>query len=611
MELLKRSLSFVFMLLLCKVPFAQSFVTKASATTIGTNDVVQIDYIAEDVEVDQFVLPSFNKFTLVSGPNVSSSTTQIGNTLKQQVSYSVMLQPTKPGTFIIPGATALINNKPQRSNGVTIVVKSVEHIRGSAPPTQRVPQSSILDQMPFEEQVPANQYLKKGEKAIDKIRNNIIVRLEVNKRSCYVGEPILATYKLCTRLRSKSKVVKQPQFSGCTVIELTSEQQDAHIERINGVEYNVFVIRKVGLFPLEAGRLELPATSVENRVTFYDASRQNYRDLYYGAPSLPVEEQLVTLQNKTEFIEVKPLPPLPSIGASEFSGAVGNFEVMLSTGDKGITTNNTNHLFFTIEGQGNLQQVKAPTIDWPKGIEIFDATEQIEDDKSIFPIKTRKTFSIPFVVDKKGDYTIPAVQFTYFNPNAHKYVTKTTSGLLLRVAQGSKTFLSNPNKARSDDGFGFDERLYILLGAGLLAVIIGLVWFNRRPGARPEGVTKLPIMEEKPVEIKKPDSTEYLYKIRELQPEHDSSTFYKQLCRNLQDYLRSKFQIEAGQLPVYIEQHPESATELQQLKGLLNNCSLGMYTPTYTIEEAMQHRLLAIDVINRLERFDSPYMPRS
>ncbi|MCW3114936.1 MAG: hypothetical protein JWR18_3332 [Segetibacter sp.] len=611
MKLSKRNLSFIFMLLLCQMSFAQSFVTKASATTIGRNDVVQIDYIAEDVEVDQFVLPRFNKFTLVSGPNVSSSTSQIGNMVKQQVSYSVMLQPTTPGTFIIPGATALINNKPQRSNGVTIVVKSVEHIQGTAPPAQRSPQGSILDQMPFEEQVPANQYLKKGERAIDKIRNNIVVRLEVNKHSCYVGEPILATYKLCTRLRSKSKVVKQPQFTGCTVIELTGEQQDAHIERINGVEYNVFVIRKVELFPLEAGRLELPATSVENRVTFYDASRQNYRDLYYGAPSLPIDEQLVTLQNKTDFIDVKPLPPLPSVGASEFSGAVGNFDVMLSTGDQGITTNNTNHLFFTIQGQGNLQQVKAPAINWPKGIEIFDATEQMEDDKSTFPTKTRKTFSIPFVVDKKGDYTIPAVQFTYFDPNANKYVTKTTSGLLLRVAQGSKTIFSNPNKAASDNGFGFDERLYILLGAGLLAVIIGLVWFNRRPGAQLQPATKVPLMEDNPVEIKKPDSADYLYKIRELQPEQDSSTFYKKLCRNLHDYLKNKFEIEAGQLPFYIEQHPESAAELQQFKGLLDNCSLGMYTPAYTIEEAMQHRLLAIEVITRLERLESPYMPRS
>jgi hypothetical protein len=450
--------------------------------------------------------------------------------------------------------------------------------------------------------MPANQYLKKGEKAIDKIRNNIMVRLEVNKHSSYVGEPILASYKLCTRLRSKSKVVKQPQFSGCTVIELTGEQQDAHIEKINGVEYNVFVIRKVELYPLEAGKLELPATSVENRVTFYDASHQNYRDLYYGAPSLPVEEQTVTLQNKTDFIDVKPLPPPASVTSSDFSGAVGNFNVAVAVGEEGITTNNTSHLLFTVQGEGNLQQVKAPLIQWPKGIEAFETTEKAENDKTSFPVKTTKTFAIPFVVDKKGDYTLPPVQFTYFDPNANRYITKMTSGLLLRVAQGSKSFVGRSTRLPVNDNFGFDERLYILLGAGLLAIIIGLVWFNRRPKPPLQPVFKAPVTENKPVEIQQPESTEYLYKIRELQPETNSSSFYKQLCKNLHAYVNDKFKIEAGQLPSYIEQHPEIATDLTLLKGLLDDCSLGMYTPVYTIEEAMQHRLHAIQVLSSLEK---------
>lgn len=605
---MKRNL-FIVLLLVIKTSFAQSFTTKASATTIGKNDVVQIEYIAENVSVDQFVLPNFNKWTLISGPNLSSSSSQVGNVVKQQIAYSVMLQPTTPGTFIIPGATALINNKPQRSNGVTIVVKNVAHLPGAAPPAQSSPQASIFDQSPFEDQIPANQFLKKGEKAIDKIRNNIIVRLEVSKHSCFVGEPILATYKLCTRLRSRSKVVKQPQFTGCTVIELTGEQQDAHIEKINGVEYNVFVIRKVELFPLEAGKLELPGTSVENRVSFYDASHQSYRDLYYGAPSLPVEEQLVTLQNKTDYVDVKPLPPPASVGTSEFSGAVGNFDVALSVGDNSVTTNNTNYLFFSVQGEGNLQQVKAPLIQWPKGIESFDATEKGDEDKNGFPVKTRKTFSIPFVVSKKGDYTIPSVQFTYFDPTAGKYVTKTTSGLLLRVAEGSKSFLGKSNKIAATDGIEFDERLYILLGAGLLAIIIGLVWHNKRPKPQLQLVMPVPVAEDKSIQVvpTQPKASEYLYKIRELQPQPDSSSFYKLLYKNLHAYLNNKYNIEVDQLPFYIEQHPEDAVDLTTLKGLLDDCSLGMYTPVFTIEEAMQHRLAAIQVLSKLEKVSPRY----
>lgn len=597
MIVLKRNL-FILLLLLVQSSFAQSFITKASATTIGKNDVIEIEYIGQDVEVDQFVLPKFNNWTVISGPNISSSSVQTNNVIKQQVSYSVMLQPNQPGTFTIPGATALINNKPQRSNAVTVIVKNVAHLQNAATAPSS-PQSSLLDQLPFQDQVPANQYLRKGEKAIDKIRNNIIIRLEVSKRSCYVGEAVLATYKLCTRLRSKSKVVKQPQFSGCAVIELTSEQQDAHIERINGIEYNVFVIRKVELFPLEAGKLEIPATSVENRVTFYDGSHQNYKDLYYGTPLKPLEEQLVTLQNKIDFIEVKPLPPFAPAGGAEFSGGVGNFNIGMSVGDEGLTTNNTNHLYFTIQGQGTLQQVKAPLIKWPKGIEAFDASEQFDDDKTIFPVRTRKTFTIPFVVSKKGDYTLPAVQFTYFDPRENRYITKTSSALLLRVAQGSKpSFISN--KPTTKDGF--DERLFILTGAGLVAVIIGLVWFGGRKKTLPKPTTKAPLAALQAAEIKEPQPADYLYKVRELQPEPDSSLFYKSLCKNLHAYLKCKFNIEEAALPLYIEQHPQIAINLKELKRLIDDCNLGMYTPAFNVEEAMQHRLWAIEILSRLEK---------
>lgn len=598
MKLLNRNILLI-ILLISNMSFGQSFITKVSATTIGRNDVLQIEYEADDVTMEQFVLPHFNKWTVLSGPNLSSSTVQTGNVVKQQMVYSVIVQPNTTGTLTIPGATALINNKPQRSNTVTVQVKSVSHIAGSQPPAQ-APSSSLFDPLTFEDEVPATQYLKKGEKAIDKIKNNIVIRLEVNKHTCYVGEPILATYKLCTRLRSKSKVVKQPQFNGCTVVELTGEEQDQHIEKINGIQYNVFVIRKVQLMPLEAGKLVLPQASIENKVSFYDASNISYRDLYYSPPKVPVEEQLVTLQNEPETIEVKALPAMPSIGGADFSGAIGNFDAAVAIKENNITTSTTNHLLFIIEGAGNIEQVKAPVINWPKGIEAFETTEQTDEDKSGFPVKYKKTISFPFIANKKGTYTFPPVEFTYFDANANRYITKATRAFTLPVAQGKKSFFQPSDN--STDTIGFRNRLYILLGTGIAAVLAGLIWFNGKQKPMPQPAA-VPIVkkEETPEENKKPDASAFLYAIRELQPDNDSSDFYKQLSKNLNLYIHSKFGIETEQLPGYIEIHPQQGIYLQQLKELADNCSLGMYTPVFTIEQAMQHRLEAIEILSALE----------
>lgn len=585
--------------MLCKISFAQSFITKVSAAAIGKNDVLQVEYEADNVSIEQFVLPRFDNWIILSGPNLSSSTTQTGNIVKQQMVYSIIVQPKVSGVLTVPGATALINNKPQHSNTIKVLVKSESHIAGSKPPA-RPPVTSLFDQLPFEDEVPANQYLKKGEKALDKIKNNIAVRLEVSKNTCYVGEPVLATYKLCTRLRSKSKVVKQPQFNGCTVVELTGEDQDQHIEKINGVQYNVFVIRKVQLVPLEAGKLALPQASVENTVSFYDAGNLSYRDLYYAPPATPAEEQVVTMENKPEIINVKPLPPFPSAGSADFSGAVGSFDAAVAIKEDAISTNTTNHLLFIIQGEGNLQQVKLPAIKWPKGIEAFEATEQNEEDKSAFPVKYKKTFSFPFLANKKGNYTFPPVGFTYFDANANRYITKATHAFTLPVSQGKKNFFSS-SANNANDTQGFQNRLYVLLGAAFAAIVIGLVWYNGKQKIKPKSPGTIIKKEEDREEDKKPKPAEFLYAIRELQPDDNIPFFYKKLSKNLRSYIHNKFVIEQEQLPLYIELNPDNASLLMQLKNLTDYCSLGMYTPVYTIEQAIHHRLEAIEILSKLE----------
>ena len=420
-----------------------------------------------------------------------------------------------------------------------------------------------------------------------------------------MGEPILATYKLCTRLRSKSKVVKQPQFSGCTVVELTGEEQDQHIEKINGIDYNVFLIRKVQLVPLDAGKLTLPQASVENRVTFYKTDKPNYRDLYYDPRSVPSEEQLVTLQNKQETIEVKALPAMPSVSSTDFSGAVGSFDATVAIKENNITTNTTNHLDFTIEGSGNMQQVKGPVINWPKGIEAFEATEQTQEDKSSFPVKYRKTFSFPFIANKQGNYSFPSIHFTYFDPTESRYISKATNAFVLPVAQGKRSFFRISHNLGDDEDF--QQRLYFLLGGVIVTVLIGLIWFNGKQKTQPRpAIVAVTAKEENQPESKKGDAARYLYATRELQPDEDSSGFYKQLNQNLLSYLHEKFGINSDQLPAYIEMHPELAPSLLQLKELHENCNLGMYTPVFTVDQAMQHRLEAIKVLSDLEELSNP-----
>ncbi|MFY7901109.1 MAG: hypothetical protein ACOVNY_13055 [Chitinophagaceae bacterium] len=82
-----------------------------------------------------------------------------------------------------------------------------------------------------------NNILQKGESIANKIKNNLFIQVSINKKKVVVGEPILATYLLCTRLESNSKLLSPPEFTGCSVIEMTTENLYATIDTINGKTY--------------------------------------------------------------------------------------------------------------------------------------------------------------------------------------------------------------------------------------------------------------------------------------------------------------------------------------------------------------------------------------
>jgi hypothetical protein len=508
----------------------------------------------------------------------------------------------RTGKLSVPSATVVIDKHTSRqSNTITIDVKSADHVPGNIQgvTTTRPP---VADPVP--DDFTKDQLIRRGENPAAKVKGNLLIRLDVNKQSSYVGEPILATYRLYTRLRSQSRVVKQPTFSGATVVEMTPEESVPKQERLNGRMYNVYIIRKVQLFPLQAGKLVLPQASVENKVTFYKAENVNYRDLYYNPANLPVEEQTVTITSSSSSVDIKPLPGNAPAG---FNGAVGKFRIEVGkAGDKPVTTNNTAGFIVMVEGPGNLQQIKAPDVKWPKGIEAFEPTDEEEVDKSGFPARVRKTFKYPFLITQTGTYTIPPVEFVYFDPSSAQYVTLTSKPYSFKVTQGQKVSVSNFD---FKEKFGFETHLAVLLGGGLLAIFIGLLLYSRRQKKTPVAVPAVEsaVVPPAPVYIQPGadaiETEQFIHYIRHSNPMEEGPVFYKNLHRHITSYLRAKFNISPDDINDFAQSRCDADTFLR-IKTLLNDCNLAMYTPLYNVEEAMTHRIEAIKLLSNLEGYD-------
>ena len=250
---------------------------------IGKNDYLQVQFKLENASnVESITPPSFNNFSVVSGPNQESGMTSINGKVDQYVSISYVLKPVAPGHYTIGPATANADGKQFQSQALQIDVTAAATASppGSNNPSSPLAQLGGNSMSPFANlnfdipQEPATHQfddyiLKKGENVNDKVKKNLFVKLDVSKTSCYVGEPIVASIKLYTRLRSETTVTDAPSFNGFSVSEIDLSKTNASgVEKYKGRDYNVYILRKVQLYPLQAGTFTLDSVVADNKVTF-------------------------------------------------------------------------------------------------------------------------------------------------------------------------------------------------------------------------------------------------------------------------------------------------------------------------------------------------------
>lgn len=573
--------------------------------------------------VEQITPPAFPGFSVISGPAQESGMTAINGAVTQYIALSYILKPKGPGTYTIPAATAKADGNSYKSNPVTVKVTNTISPSAAAPAnTNPFPGFNPFEDMPRQEAF--NDYiLKKGEDASEKISRNMFVKLQTDKTSCYLGEPVIATYKLYTRLKSESNIVKNPSFSGFSVIDLPGADNMSYTrETLNGREYNVYVIRKVQLYPLQAGSLELEAAQVDNNVQFIKeeyASRQHdmandvFRD--FADASIPpegMETQKVTLQNKPVTINVKPLPA-ENVPAA-FKGAVGSFTIKGALEKNQFSTDDAGKLNVIIKGGGNLPMVTAPDVKWPEGIEGFEPATTEDISKTTVPVSGRKMLSWDFTVTEPGTYVLPPVVFSYFDPVTGRYKTDSTGPIKFTVTKGTgKKAVAVLVKEEQKSWLNkfISNRRWVVSTVVFLIALILLIWLKldkrkdekakqeaaAAAAANPEPAIELPVKEEK----------NYLEKSF-LLLEGESAAFYRELDAALKAYLANRLAIPAAMLNKKIiteqldKQNVSTGTVIK-LQELMNEVELQLYTPFPAQEKKQELYNAAADMIQLLETY--------
>jgi hypothetical protein len=568
---------------------AKAQVKFSTAVNPGEDGYIEVEYIIENaVSVENFSPPGFKNFQIVQPPSQSESTTNINGHVSTSQSISYLLRAEAAGKFIIEGATAIIDGKKMHSGVVAVQInkKGSSGRQKNVQPSMPVPfmEDFLEDRSPVAE----DYRLRPGENVKEKIAKNVLVKLDVNKTTCYEGEPVMATYKLYYRLKLEPRITKRPSFNGFSVYDMIDVSDNGlKIEKVNGKNFNVHVFRRSQLFPLQAGSYTLDPLELDNKVQFLRAGtsassgshnpvQRIMERLFGGGESGEVEEHSVTMRSNPVTINVKPLPKENK--PAGFKGAVGKFTIQAELKNKTIATGDAALLEVMIQGAGNLPVVNAPDINLPAGMEAFDPVVKESIDKTVYPLKGSKTFDYTFIAHDTGSFTIPSVQFSYFDPATASYKTISSGPFAIRVLKGNKQYNGAASAPASGakaipasyawkailSSFPFMLSLIVVL----LGIIVYLLIKNRgknKISPQPEITKAKSNTEQKPVERSAPDPLQDAKLALHL---GRSGEFYSEINKAIRKAADSR----AGTLGV---------EALQEMEVLRKECEIALYTPGY------------------------------
>lgn len=571
-----------------------SFSATVSPGKIGMKDYATLRYsVNGSFEIEHIYPPDFKQVELVSGPSSESKELVVNGKTTRSISFLFVVKPLKPGKIKLPPARARVAGTDYESNPLLLEVINAPTVEGVADSNNK---ETVSDEV-----------LRPGDDVDERVKKNMVLRLETDKKEVFVGEPVLASFKLYSRLKSNSRLTENPSFNGFSVVDLQlPDVTESSTGSLNGREFNIYTIRKVLLYPLQSGTFTIERLQLENNVQFIQAGVApgsydlfSFFDQGYGS----FVSKQVMLETEPGDIVVKPLPTKDR--PEKFSGAVGNFSIDSRLAETSFNSNDEGRLIVEITGDGNLQLINAPELLWPGGIDAFDPKIDDTINTSEFPVFGRKRFEYVFSVSKPGSYIIPPVSFSFFDPEKKSYVTRETDPLFFNVTAAERNKAQMPQDLSTGAREKNSSAAWLLLPAAALAAVLLAFIFQKLRKEYVTGKSEAP--EAAPVVN---DVKTQVVSTLESSSKHchegNRSDFYPELNRELKGWLLSTFCLQPGEasmdkLRQCMDEKNIPNSLVLEVQSLLREIEWELYVPGSGSEKMHEHFARARTLIQSLE----------
>ncbi len=386
-----------------------------------------------NAEGKSFQAPSFEGFTVVGGPFTSSSSSfsMVNGSMSHTVrcTYTFALQAYQEGTFHVGSATLTVKGKKISSEPFDI--KVIPDDGSHAAPSGG---GSSSGQGQSQQNTSDPQVSGK----------DLFIRVIPSKKSAYVGEQVVLTYKLYTKVPVSSlSVERMPSYAGFWTKDITDNNGGSlrqTSEYINGIEYTAAEIQKIVVVPQRSGTLPIDPMIIEciaqirtesNRQRSMDPFEAFFNDPFFNRNIANVRKELTS---QTLNLEVKSLPENGK--PASFAGAVGNFNFKSEIDKTELSTNEAFTLTLTVSGTGNVELLQMPTPVFPPDFEVYDPKITMNVNNNANGLSGTKKAEYLVIPRRAGSFTVPAVEFSYFDPSKGTYQTLSSQPYEIKVEKG-------------------------------------------------------------------------------------------------------------------------------------------------------------------------------
>lgn len=560
-----------------------------------------------NTEAEDFRSPDLRHFTVLAGPSTSSSTNvSVVNgkmTKNYRLQFTYVLQADETGEFTIPPATIRVDGETYESNPVQIEV-----IDGNGSSAGQ--KSGQADRQQSSKQ---REEAKSG-------RDDLFVKVLVNKSNVYREEPLVATIKLYSKLNiSGLENVNFPDFENFYKQEIeTKPLRQLEKENVNGEIYGTGVLKKYLLFPQRSGSITIQPFEVDCivRKKVEEESRSVFDDFFgsYKKAKVSIESEPVRINVKS----------LPSDEPDDFTGGVGSFNMQASLNKNSVETNEGVTLKINISGNGNLKVLEAPRVNFPPALEVYDPKVSSDINVSESGATGNKIIEYLVIPRHAGDYNIPSIAMAYFDPGTGNFRTMQTQPMTLNVAKGEGDTTTGVRSTRSKQdvniigsdiryiqakNFDYRKKGEYLFGsskfyavyAGGIAVFFVVFFIRRRKMKESADVAMM-----KNRKANKYARRRLKVALKSLKAGEEDK-FYEETLKALWGYLSDKLGISLAELSrdkakeILLQKHiPENLTD--QFIELIDNCEFARYAPSRGVEQMDELYNHSISIISRLQQ---------